>query len=119
MGQYSMKVAVPIKGRVYHQTAADVGSYLKKKAVYYYRFIANDYSWKQYRWVPSGFKGNLRFWMMIFNNLGFIGPFLISLREVIRRKQAFWIIHAPFLWYMTLIYGLTTLLKIRNFFKYA
>ncbi|MBM3233199.1 glycosyltransferase [Candidatus Pacearchaeota archaeon] len=119
MGDQFMKVAVPLHGRVYHQTSSSMALYLKKKATYYYRFIANDVSWKQYRWVPKGFRGNIKFWLMIASNLSFITPFLLSLNQAIKRREAFWLLHAPFLWYITMIYGITTLIKIKNFFRYA
>lgn len=119
MGSLGMKVAVPLRGRIYHKTSSDLLSFIKKKAVYYRRFITNDYGWKKYRWIGSGVKGKANFALMIVYNLSILEPLAVSIREAVKRREIYWLIHAPFLFCMTIVYGVITLTKLGNFRAYT
>lgn len=119
MSEYKMKVAVCKDCKVYHKTASNMLQFLKKKAIYFYRFIKNDYSDKKYRWIPNSQRGKIKFMVMVMYNLSFFGPLIFALKESIKRKESFWLLHPFYLFYMTLfIYIPISLIKMRNFLKY-
>lgn len=119
MALRKMKVAVPIKGRIYHATSSNFLNFMHKKGIYFYRFINKEYKEKSFKWVPYGKRGKLKFALMIFYNLSLIGPGYLAYRQVVRTERFFWILHPFLLFYMTLMYGIITLFKLRNFFEYA
>lgn len=119
MADYKMKVALPIGAYIYHKTANNIFSFLKKKGIYFYRFIQNDYSWKKFSWSGKDFKGNLFFFIRVLYNLSLIGPCFLAIKQIIKTKELFWLIHPPFLFLITVEYGLITLIKFQNFARYT
>lgn len=119
MAEHKMQVAVPIQGRIHHKTSNDMLTFLKKKCLYFYRFINNEYKAKKFRWVPESFNGKLRFAIQVALNLTLIVPSLVATNQIIRSRRLFWILHPFFLFYITLLYGFITLFKIKNFISYA
>ncbi|MBI2632377.1 glycosyltransferase [Candidatus Pacearchaeota archaeon] len=120
MAEQRMKVAVPLNPRVYHKTASNLLNYMIKKGLYFYRFIDHEYEKKTFKWTQrgSGLKGKINFFLMIAHNLSFFGPLFIAFSMFIKTKRLFWLLHPFYLFFITLEYGLITLFKIRNFFKY-
>ena len=117
MAEYEMLVAVPIYSRIHHETSNDMLTFLKKKGVYFFRFINAEYKEKKFRWIPKDFRGKIKFALAIFYNLTLLGPSILALRQIIKTKRFFWIIHPFFLFFITLEYGLITLFRFRNFIK--
>lgn len=119
MAEKGMSVAVPLKGRVHHKTSNDMLGFLKKKGIYFYRFINNDYKSKKFRWVPGNFRGKLKFVLSVLSNLSFIVPSFLAIRQSIRTNRLFWLLHPFYLFFITLEYGIITLTKLRNFMRYV
>lgn len=120
MSEFRMKVAVPLKPRVYHKTSSNLLNYMIKKGIYFYRFIDNEYAKKSFKWTQrgSGTIGKIRFFLMIAYNLSFFGPLVNGLRQVKRTGRLFWLLHPFYVFFITFEYGLITLFKIKNFFRY-
>ena len=120
MAEHRMKVAVPLKPRVYHKTASNMLNYMIKKAIYFYRFIDHEYEKKSFKWTQRGpgLKGKIRFFLMIAYNLSFLGPFIESLKQTVKTGRLFWLLHPFYVFYITVEYGLITLFKLKNFFRY-
>ena len=120
MAEHEMKVAVPLKPRVYHKTASNMLSYIKKKGLYFYRFIDREYVNKNFKWsqIGSGFSGKIKFFLMVSYNLSLIGPFFEIFRQILKTGRLFWLLHPFYLFFMTIEYGLITLFRFGNFLKY-
>ena len=120
MSEHLMKVAVPLKARVYHKTASNMFSYMKKKGTYFYRFIDHEYEKKSFKWTQRGpgISGKIKFFLMIANNLSLIGHFFEAIKLIKKSGKLFWLLHPFYIFFMTLEYGLITLFKIKNFFRY-
>lgn len=119
MALHSMKVAVPTDAYLYHNTANSLFNFLKKKGIYFYRFIRNDYGWKKYRWTGTGTRGSLLFFLMVLNNLSFVGPTLTAFKQFFRTREPFWLLHPLYTFFITLEYGLITLMFFPNFVHYT
>lgn len=120
LAESGVKVAVPTKARIYHKTSSDMLNHLRKKGLYFYRFIKNEYKVRQYSWAKrgNGNSGKLRFFLMVLYNLSIIGPLFLSLKMIARTKELSWILHPFYLFFITLEYGLITLSQFSNFIKY-
>ncbi len=121
MAEHRMKVAIPSKPRVYHKTASSFGQYLKKKAIYFYRFIHKEYETKTFQWSSLGpeLSGKIAFYLMVMYNLSIVGPMLLALKQFIKTQELFWLLHPFYVFIITVEYGLITLLKLPNFLKYS
>ncbi len=119
MAYYEMKVAVPLQPRVYHKTASSLFGFMKKKGIYFYRFIKKDYKIKKYRWVERRISDKFRFLLLVLSNLSMIPSFIIALRQVSKTGKLFWLLHPLYVFFITLEYIIISLFKIRNFFYYA
>ncbi len=119
MADQKMLVAVPKDPRVHHKTSNGLWSFLRKKGVYYYRFVNNDYQGKKFSWIPKEFRGKVAFLLMVAYNLSIIGPTLYALRRLMKDKEVFWIIHPLFLFFITVEYLLISLAKLPNTLSYA
>lgn len=118
MAKRKMKVAVPQKAKLYHDTSSNLGSFLLKKGKYYYRFINREYKTKEYEWAGSGLSGKLRFFIMVLTNLSLLGPLLTVAPRIFRTGELLWLMHPFYVFYLTLEYGFITLFRIKNFFNY-
>ncbi len=119
MAELRMLVAVPKNVRLYHKTASNLWSFMKKKGLYFYRFINKEYAEKDFQWVKPGLANKLRFFLMVASNLSFVLPSVLALQRTFKTGRFFWILHPFYVFFVTLEYGLITLLKIKNFFSYA
>ncbi len=119
MAEYSMKVVVPLAPRVYHKTAATLSSFMIKKGVYFYRFITYDYGWKKFRWVKKGLRGKIGFSLQLMYNISILGPLWLSLKQMVKTKRFFWLLHPLFLYFITLEYALISIWKFGNFTNYS
>jgi glycosyltransferase involved in cell wall biosynthesis len=119
MADYSMNVAVPLNPRVYHKTTSNLMNFMKKKGIYFYRFITYDYGWKKFRWIKKGFRGKAEFLLQIAYNLSILGPLMLSFKEIARTRKLFWLIHPFYLYFITLEYALISLWKFGNFRNYS
>lgn len=118
MAEKNMQVAIPKLAYLHHDTANNFLTFMKKKGIYFYRFIENDYANKSFKWVERGFSKKIRFFIMIFLNLSLIVPFIAILNKFIETKKFFWLLHPFYLFFITLEYGFITLIKFKNFLKY-
>src|SRR3989344_53953 len=119
MAEHNMKVAVPIKPRIYHNTSNNMLSFLKKKMIYFYRFINKEYKTKSFKWTQLGSPpSTIRFFLTVLTNLTLIVPLYQIMPKFIADKKLFWLLHPFYVFYITLLYGFITLLKFKNFLKY-
>lgn len=119
MASKNMKVAVHIKPRVYHKTSNNMFSFLKKKAIYFHRFIDKEYEHKSFNWTKVGNPPSIfRFFIMVLTNLTLIVPLIQVLPIMYRTKKFYWVMHPFYVFFMTLLYGFVTISKIKNFIKY-
>ncbi len=120
MAKLSMKVAVPIKPRIYHKTSNDMFSFLKKKTIYFYRFINKEYETKSFKWTQLGSPpSTIRFFLTVLTNLTLIVPLYQIMPKFIQDKKLFWLLHPFYVFFITLIYGCITIPKFRNFLRYV
>ncbi len=119
MANQEMFVAVPKYPRVYHKTSNNMLSFLKKKLIYFNRFINKEYETKSFKWAQVGQPPSTsRFFLMVLTNLTIIYPLYEVFPRAVHDKKLFWILHPFYVFFMTLLYGLITLTKLRNFFRY-
>ena len=119
MAHKNMAVAVPKYPRVYHKTSNNMFSFLKKKITYFYRFINKEYETKSFKWTQIGQPpSTIRFFLMILTNLTLLVPLCTVLPRFFRDKKLFWLLHPFYTFFITLLYGIITISKIKNFFKY-
>lgn len=119
MAEYNMNVAVVKDTKIYHDTSNNLFNFLKKKGLYFYRFIDKEYKSKKFQWIPKDFRGKLKFYLMIAGNLSIVYPAIVSLKQVLKTRRLFWLLHSGYVFFITLEYGIITLLKMRNFFEYG
>lgn len=119
MAELHMLVAVPKQARLYHKTASNLWTFMKKKGLYFYRFINKEYAEKDFQWVKPGFANTLRFFLMVASNLSFIVPSTLAFKKTFETGRLFWLLHPLYVFFVTLEYGLITLLKLKNFLSYA
>ncbi len=119
MASFSMKVAVVKNAKLYHATSSNLWTYLKKKGIYFHRFIDGEYATKQFQWIPTDFSGKLRFYLMVASNLSIFPASIVAIRQFFKTGRLFWFIHPGALFFMTLEYGLITLMRFRNFLDYG
>jgi len=119
MAEQSMIVAVVKNVKIHHKTSSDFLSFLKKKAIYFYRFISQGYKESTFRWVGKSFSGKVKFYLTVLSNLTLIGPGILGLKQSIKTGKLFWLLHPFYVFYMTLLYGIITLFKIKDYFKYS
>ncbi len=119
MAEYKMKTAVVKDTKIYHATSSNFLDFLKKKGIYFYRFINQEYKVKKFQWIPKDFKGKLRFYLMILGNLSIILPAILALKQFFKTGKFFWLLHPGYIFFMTLEYGFITLLKLKNFVDYG
>lgn len=118
MADHRMRVAVPFGVHVYHKTSNDMLSFLKKKAIYFYRFIDHEYSTKSFKWAGQGFSENIRFFLQVAYNLSIVGPGITALRQFFKHGGLFWLLHPFYTFFMTLEYGIITLARLENMLSY-
>ncbi|MEK6933472.1 MAG: glycosyltransferase [Nanoarchaeota archaeon] len=120
MSEHGMKVAVPLKARVYHKTTSNMFSYMKKKGAYFYRFIDHEYEKKSFKWTQrgSGISGKIKFFLMIANNLSLIGHFFEAIKLIKKTGKLFWLLHPFYVFFITIEYGLITSFRLKNFLRY-
>ena len=119
MALKNMRVAVHLKPRVYHKTSNNMVTFLKKKIIYFYRFINHEYKTKSFKWTEVGQSpSRFRFFIMVLTNLTLIVPLIDVLPKIIKDRQFFWLLHPFYVFYITLLYGFMTIFKFRNFLKY-
>lgn len=119
MAHKNMSIAVPLSPRLYHKTSNNLFSFLKKKGVYFYRFINKEYKVKTFKWTEVGSPpSKVRFLLMVLLNLTIIVEFMKILPQFIKSRNFFWLLHPFYVFYVTLEYGLLTLFKIKNFLEY-
>ena len=118
MSQLKMEVAIPVRAKIHHKTSSDSLNYLKKKGIYFYRFITNDYKIKEFSWTSrgSGASGKIRFFIMVISNLTLIAPLLFAIKQFSKKGEFFWFLHPFYLFYITLEYGAITLFRFRSVF---
>lgn len=119
MADHAMTFAVVKNAKIHHKTGSNFLSFLKKKIIYFHRFISYGYKEENFKWVPSSLQGKARFSLMVLGNLTLIVPLLIGARQWIRTGRAFWLLHPFYVFCMTLVYGLVTLLKMKNYMSYV
>ncbi len=119
MATLKMKVAVLKRATLYHVTSNNLGDYLKKKGLYFYRFIDREYAIKKFHWIPTDFSGKLRFYLMVAGNLSLLLPLCIAIKQFLKTRRLFWFLHPGALFFVTLEYGVITLLKFGNFLEYG
>ncbi|MEK6858836.1 MAG: glycosyltransferase [Nanoarchaeota archaeon] len=119
MAEHRMLVAVPKHVKLYHKTASNLWTFMKKKGLYFYRFINKEYAEKDFQWVKPGFANTLRFFLMVASNLSFAVPSVLAFQRTFKTGRLFWLLHPFYVFFVTLEYGLITLLKLKNFFSYA
>jgi glycosyltransferase involved in cell wall biosynthesis len=118
MADCHMRVAVPFGVHVYHKTSNDMLSFLKKKGIYFYRFIDGEYSTKSFKWAGAGFLQNIRFFLQVAYNLSLVGPGILALNQFLKKGEFFWLLHPFYTFFMTLEYGIITLARLENMFSY-
>lgn len=115
MAKKRMKVAVPEGVSLYHKTSSDFGNHLKKKAVYFYRFIKKDTGSKEYSWTGNTPRQKIIFFLRVCYNLSLIGPLFLAIKIYLKERNLFWLLHPLYLFFITLEYGIITLFFFRNF----
>jgi len=118
MAELNMKVASPIDAFIYHKTSGDFLTFMKKKAVYFYRFIDKEYQTKKFSWVGDSFRANLSFVIRVMLNLSLLKAFVESFKQIEKGKGYFWLLHPFYVFFITLEYGLITFYKFGNFLRY-
>ena len=119
MAHKNMSVAVPAFPRVHHKTSNNMLSFLKKKAIYFHRFISNEYKTKSFKWTQIGNPpSTIRFFLMVLTNLTILVPLAAVIPKIIQDKKLFWLLHPFYVFFITLLYGFLTITKIKNFFEY-
>lgn len=120
MAEHNMKVAIPKISRLHHKTSNNMFSFLKKKTIYFYRFINKEYETKSFKWTQLGSPpSTIRFFLTVLTNLTLIVPLFQILPKFAQDKKLFWLLHPFYVFYITLLYGFVTLIKFRNFLKYV
>ncbi len=115
MAKHKMKVAIPLEVYIYHKTSSNFENHLRKKALYFYRFITKDTGSKEYSWTGNTLHQKIAFFLRVAYNLSLVGPLFLAIKMYSRDKKLFWFLHPLYLFFMTLEYGLITLLFFRNF----
>ena len=118
MAEHNMVFAIVKDAKLHHKTGSSFWKFFKKKIVYFNRFLTYGFKEENFKWVPSELSGKLRFGLRVFANLTLIMPSLFGLRQCLKTKKLFWLMHPFYLFSMTLAYGIITLLKIKNYFIY-
>jgi len=118
MADLRMKVAVPLNPRVYHKTSSDLFNFMKKKGIYFYRFIKNDYKIKKYNWVERRASDKLRFLLLVLSSLSILPSLITSLNQVFKTGKFFWLLHPFYVFYISLEYIIISLFNIKNFLHY-
>lgn len=120
MADKNMLVAIPEKPRVYHKTANNMLSFMKKKAIYFYRFINKEYKTKSFKWTKVGQPpSTIRYFLMILTNLTLIVPLFEVIPQIFRTKRLFWLLHPFYVMFFTLMMIFITFPKIKNFIEYV
>ena len=119
MADQAMKVAVVKNAKVYHNTGSNFLIFLKKKALYFYRFIDYGYKEENYKWVGPKFRDKIEFYLRVMLNLTVLVPFVIGLKQFIKTKRFFWLLHPFYVFTMTALYSVLTLYSIKSYFKYV
>ena len=120
MAHHNMRVAIHSKPRIYHKTSNNMLSFMKKKATYFYRFMNKEYGTKSFKWTQLGQPpSTIKFFLMVLTNLTLVVPLIDVLPQLFKTKKLFWLLHPFYVFYLTLLYGIITLSKIKNFFKYV
>jgi hypothetical protein len=119
MAEHGMSVAVPENAHLYHQTSNSLSSFMKKKGIYYYRFIKNDYTWKKYSWAGNTMRSKISFWLRIAKNLSLVVPLITGIGQWQKEGGVFWLLHPFYTFFITLEYGLITLFFMKNYLNYV
>ncbi len=119
MATKNMVVAVPILARIHHNTSNNMLNFLKKKITYFYYFISKEYKTKSFSWTQVGNPpSRIRFFLMVAINLTLINSFIEVIPKLVKDRKLFWLLHPFYVFFITLIYGIITITKIRNFLDY-
>ena len=118
MADFGMFFAVVKAARIHHKTGSNFLTFLKKKITYFHRFISYGYKEANFKWVPDGILGKARFMLMVIANLTILLPALVGINRWIKTGRAFWLMHPLYVFCMTFVYGIVTVLKIKNYIAY-
>lgn len=119
MASEQMIFAVVKEAKIHHKTGSGFLKYLKKKILYFNRFIKAEYKVKKFKWVPEDFKGKVFFAVRIISNLLIIPGAIYGVYMGIKERRTFWLLHPIFLFCMTFVYGFMTLLNLKNYIEYS
>jgi len=118
MAELNMKVASPVDAFIYHKTSGDFLSFMKKKGIYFYRFINKEYETKKFSWIGDNLSDNIKFLIRVMLNLSFLKALIEGLKQIKNGKGYFWLLHPFYVFFITLEYGLITFYKFGNFLRY-
>lgn len=119
MAQQNMRVAISEKSKIYHKTSNNMLSFMKKKAIYFHRFIDKEYKTKSFKWTQVGQPpSTIRYFLMVLTNLTLVIPLLDVLPKLIKTRKFFWLLHPFYVLFFTLMMIFITFPKIKNFIDY-
>lgn len=118
MAKHSMKVAVVKNAFVHHKTSSRFSAFLRKKILYFQRFLEYGYKESTFQWIEPSFSGKLRFYLKVLNNLLFVGNFFTGFKQFMKTGQFFWLLHPFYAFCMTAVYAIAAIFNFRGFLRY-
>jgi glycosyltransferase involved in cell wall biosynthesis len=119
MAEQGLAFAVVKDAFVHHKTGSDFFTFLKKKALYFHRFVSFGYKDENFRWVGKRLSDKLRFYTMVIGNLILLPHVIEGCILAYKKKQYFWLLHPFYVWTMTVLYICISLAKIKQYTEYV
>jgi glycosyltransferase involved in cell wall biosynthesis len=119
MADHKLAFAVVKDAFIHHKTGTDFFTFVKKKALYFYRFVSFGYKEENFRWVGHTFRDKINFYLMVIGNLILILHIFEGIRLASKKREVFWLLHPFYIWVMTVLYICISLVKIKHYTKYV
>jgi len=99
------KLAIPKNAYTHHAAITSFLQFLKKRNYWAAHQRFENIKDRKYSWEPRTFKEYVVFLSFLIKSLTIIPNFIISVNNYFKTKEKAWLLHAPSVFLITLIYG--------------
>src|SRR3989344_4681940 len=99
------KLAIPKNAYTHHLTINNYLEFLKKRNFWAMHQRSKNLEGRKYSWEPKTFREYKTFLSFFIKAITIIPNFIISLKCYIKTKESAWLLHAPSVFLITLIYA--------------
>ncbi|MBI4159209.1 glycosyltransferase family 2 protein [Candidatus Woesearchaeota archaeon] len=99
------KLAIPKHAYTHHATVTSFSQFLRKRHYWAAHQRSKNIENRNYSWEPRTFNEYRIFILFLIKSLTILPNFIVSVNNYLKTKEKAWLLHAPSVFLITLIYG--------------